>query len=348
MYVTPDTTNCVAFVAEQLVKWNDGDPCEPFTPTTHRLCGTGFFIGLPTPERYLVTHFVTARHTIEAIRDALRQNDGRAYLRVNLKSAAELGWIRTEISEWHLHPDPNVDVAIYAMDGWPVDLDHSPVVTETKFWPGSLDPHTHLWPGVDLHLPGLFTKHAGNYRNLPIVRFGQIAAVPREKFSFKGKSAPYYIAELRSIGGLSGSPVFVHLPERISNPTPNPEIFESLVEALRYNMSSSDYLVGFASGHWDEEYVTVANPDSPSREKINVGLAVITPTSTISETLATPSLKAHYDKILHLIETDMAPGDAPPDGQYSVLGNPAPITPVHAAIPEALTTRITPNTTQGA
>jgi hypothetical protein len=56
-------------------------------------------------------------------------------------------------------------------------------------------------------------QRAGSTRNIPIVRTGVIAAMPAidEPFVRKGEEYHAYLAEMRSIGGLSGSPVFVFL-----------------------------------------------------------------------------------------------------------------------------------------
>ena len=56
---------------------------------------------------------------------------------------------------------------------------------------------------------GLFTKYFGRSNLIPIVRTGNIAMMPKEKVplgSFGLTDA--YLIEGRSIGGLSGSPIF--------------------------------------------------------------------------------------------------------------------------------------------
>jgi hypothetical protein len=67
-------------------------------------------------------------------------------------------------------------------------------------------------PGDDLYFPGLFKHHKGTLANIPILRMGNIAAMPGELID----TACYgqqraYLAEAHSIGGLSGSPVFIDL-----------------------------------------------------------------------------------------------------------------------------------------
>ena len=67
--------------------------------------------------------------------------------------------------------------------------------------------------GDELITVGLFTQRHGAQKKIPIVRSGIIAAMPDEPFEDQNTGKPYhaYLVEARSIGGLSGSPVFVSL-----------------------------------------------------------------------------------------------------------------------------------------
>ena len=66
--------------------------------------------------------------------------------------------------------------------------------------------------GDEVFLTGLFANHIGQQRNLPIIRVGNIALMPEEPVQHPSLGPiDAYLIEARSIGGLSGSPVFVHL-----------------------------------------------------------------------------------------------------------------------------------------
>ena len=45
---------------------------------------------------------------------------------------------------------------------------------------------------------------------MPILRMGNLAAYPQERVQVEGVEMDAYLIEARSIGGLSGSPVFYH------------------------------------------------------------------------------------------------------------------------------------------
>ncbi len=65
--------------------------------------------------------------------------------------------------------------------------------------------------GDDIAIVGLFTNHIGRTRNEPIVRIGNICAMPKDKIVTELGNMYGYLIEARSIGGLSGSPVFAYM-----------------------------------------------------------------------------------------------------------------------------------------
>ena len=61
--------------------------------------------------------------------------------------------------------------------------------------------------GSEVYFPGLFVHHHG--RNEPIVRGGIVSSMPTEPVLTEFGEIHAYLAEARSVGGLSGSPVIV-------------------------------------------------------------------------------------------------------------------------------------------
>jgi hypothetical protein len=103
------------------------------------------------------------------------------------------------------------------------------------------------------------------------------------------------LAEVRSIGGLSGSPVFVNLgPERVSpsrRQRPDRRFF---------------MLVGIVRGHWEHEEKGIAAKGSAFHDeldKVNWGIATITPVSDLLSILYGEELTAirkEADKLYRL------------------------------------------------
>lgn len=80
------------------------------------------------------------------------------------------------------------------------------------------------------------------------------------------------LVEARSIGGLSGSPVFVHT--RPSFVPANPEAIAGI------------QLLGLMHGHFDE--VFDAGPQT--RERVNVGIGIVAPVSKLREIMTLPQV----------------------------------------------------------
>ena len=98
-----------------------------------------------------------------------------------------------------------------------------------------------------------------------------------------------YLAEGRSIGGLSGSPVFVRNTVKMPVQTPDGKIgtFSGL---------GGSHLLGMVHGHWD---VPPTFSEMEQEEKVNMGVSIVVPAKKILETLYNPELtalrKKHWD-----------------------------------------------------
>ena len=151
-----------------------------------------------------------------------------------------LRWVETNRDQWLDHPDPNVDLSLYLYQ-WQDDFDHNVLPFSMFVNEARIKEHS-IGIGDEVFLIGLFSQHYGSQRNVPLLRVGNIAAMPEEPVQLRdGSMMDAYLVEARSIGGLSGSPVFVHLG------------FTRHVEgrvacALR---GPSFFLLGLMHGHWD-------------------------------------------------------------------------------------------------
>ncbi|MCH7523058.1 MAG: hypothetical protein IH920_04720, partial [Chloroflexi bacterium] len=150
--------------------------------------------------------------------------------------------------------------------------------------------------GDELLVTGLLVSHPGTEKNIPIVRSGIIAAMAGDELRdyAKNKYGPPYkahLVELRSTGGLSGSPVFVVIgPAR-------PVIMASSTtwDAAGGVGQVSWRLLGLIRGHW----FTKAGKDTSANalydsdeEGVNRGIAKVVPSQYIRELLLTGKPKA--------------------------------------------------------
>jgi hypothetical protein len=238
--------------------------------------GTAFIVGVPLEPRFPDSYsmaLITARHCIEDTRQY-----GNLWVRLNLaEGGSQLYQVNHD--NWHFHPDPSVDIAVLPV--------HLPAECDFKFYP----PNTFLTDadveeralgiGDELCMAGLFRHRPGTDQNVPIGRSGVIAAMPGELLA-TSSGAPYqaYLAEMRSIGGLSGSPVFV--------------IFPSDRLLIGEHHDPAIYALGIVRGHWDTQgYISVTSRTPAAEAEIfNSGIATVTPIQRAAEVLDAASLVA--------------------------------------------------------
>ena len=165
--------------------------------------GTGFVIATPRPNGGAFLHFVTAKHVADQLGNA------PFALGVNRKDGGEPVLIHADDVRWYFHPtEPNaVDAAVslFAPTNY-ADLDLH-LMTEHYFATPDRFPEFGIGIGDEIAVVGLFTKFWGQKRLFPIVRTGNLAMLPSERVPVKQfDPMEVYLAEGRSIGGLSGSP----------------------------------------------------------------------------------------------------------------------------------------------
>jgi hypothetical protein len=189
--------------------------------------------------------------------------------------------MRLNPDSWIVHHDRTVDLAVH-----PLNIkDESPfqmtwVMAESSL---SNEKELHVAPGCEVFMVGCFTRHFGAARNVPIVRTGHIAAFPPDPVQTGLGPARAMLIESRSIGGLSGSPVFVHLGLwRVQN--------EKLVPIGGYEPMYR--FAGVVHGHWQSATGAAADPvdsevpdgDFGGRdESLHTGIAVVTPSEKLEE-----------------------------------------------------------------
>lgn len=219
---------------------------------------------------------VTARHIVDALKAK-----GRAdlTLRLNPKEAgAPLINVMTRLDQWFVHPsNTTIDVAILEM-GIPKEADHLVIPFSMCATDQTYIEH-EVALGDEVFISGLFRHHYGKSRNIPIVRTGNLAALEEERVqtvSFGAIDA--LLIEARSLGGLSGSPVFLNLGivrqigGKIKNATGTGPIM---------------FLLGLVHGHFDTpgDQVNEADKSSTINEKINAGIAIVVPISKVREVI---------------------------------------------------------------
>jgi hypothetical protein len=263
--INPELLRSVVFVCWKPLK-NDA-PVVPF--------GTAFLISpypLPGSKRRWV-YLVTAAHLIDYVETALNV-DGLVWIRFNGKDG-NLQTTSTKPSEWIRHPDPGADVAALR---WPLDKgigDHIAWSMEVQLIDDLIQKYA-VGPGDDVFIIGLFSKAEGKTRNIPIARVGNIAAMPTEPLRTKKGTAKVFLIEARSIGGLSGSPVFLHLGHM--------RLLEEDKRGIGTRgvfMGLPKFWMGMIHGHYDDV-------EEKRQELVNMGIALVIPHERIVDVINSP------------------------------------------------------------
>jgi hypothetical protein len=222
--------------------------------------GTAFFVALPSEsdQKVIYVYLVTAKHV------AVRLEGENFAARVNMKDGSSKR-LRGDRTRWWYHPtDLSVDVA--AIPWAPPPEVEFKLIPTSLFLSDEIIRSKDIGSGDEVFMTGLFAHLSGSKRNLPIVRSGNIAMIPDDLVPTKIGMIEAYLIEARSIGGLSGSPVFVNKRNRF-------------------------YLLGLMHGHWDippenkNDFV-----DMDSFGSVNMGIAIVVPAKKILEVLNQPEL----------------------------------------------------------
>jgi hypothetical protein len=270
-------------------------------------------------------HVVTAQHNIGRLYEPTQlgmPDKGEPCLSIN-KWTGTREITPIPYSAWHFHPasGPN-DVAVmpFTFD------DHTNEITVIPLDSSVSDQsisERKIGLGDEVFIPGLFVHHVGRKRNIPIVRIGSIAGMPEEPVKTRMGYLDAYLIEARSIGGLSGSPVFVHV--------------DVLRQGDRNVVATPGrwfYLLGLMHGHFDvdvlEADAAVIDDVAGPRDSIHTGIGVVIPASKIVETIMQPDLLNERQQIARKIQMQ---GAATPDhssadekiaaAESTLGGNPA-------------------------
>ncbi len=241
-----------------------------FTPR-----GTAFYVSIPHLDRRFY-QLVTARHVIEDLDEAIQT----IHIRVNLKAGAT-ALLETPRQKWTFHPSARkghyVDVAVLPFTK-PNEVKLLHMILETEELTFEAMQKDNIGIGCETFTIGLFTNHYGEDRNFPVARFGHLSMLSQEPMWTKYGYMDGHLVEAHSLGGSSGSPVFV-----------TPELWQVSKEGMPRLASSREwYFIGLISGHWTQENPEDAIPNTTEKTPtgaINTGMMIVVPVGKIKEAL---------------------------------------------------------------
>ena len=284
--------------------WKDGDK---FSPKA-----TGFIMRCREGD-YLFGYVITAQHCIGRLYEP-DENGKVRDVRISInRHEGPPALLEAKYEEWWHHPDSNqtADVAVLPIGLDERIYDYTWGGVEQFMLTDEIIKEREIGVGDEVAIVGLFRNHTGRKRNIPIVRIGNIAAMPEEPVWTRYGNIEAYLIEARSIGGLSGSPVFIALGawRRIHNS----HIYQT--DVLPY------YLLGLMHGHFDVKDLNsdvVSDLEDSTPTGIHSGIGVVIPASKIVETIMQKDLVEQRKKTVQAakdeftVVPDFAPD--PPSG----------------------------------
>jgi hypothetical protein len=242
--IKDDILDCVVYLYESVDEAKAGK----------NIGGSGFIISVPIsiPQLNRSANFryiVTNRHVIQegAFVVRLSGTDGSTYI------------VESEYPHWHFHPN-NHDIAIAQIfhsdreqirDGGPFRT-----VGISQFVTPEIMNKYDIGIGDDVFMVGRFINHEGRQKNMPALQFGHLSIMPLEPIISKdGTAQESFAVDIRSSGGVSGSPVFVRIENfDLGRNLSGIDNDFSLAGPKGLRLSYRVYLLGVDWGHLNSKY----------------------------------------------------------------------------------------------
>jgi len=203
--------------------------------------GTGFLVCVPSPSLpgFFYRYAITNAHIITANPDEGRP--AAPVVRLNTQDGAT-DILPLTVNDWKCATGDDLAAAHLGR----LDSAHFKfvLIPMEKFLTKELVTSLEIGPGDETFMVGRFINHEGQQRNLPAVRFGNIAMMPGEPIMNResGQLQEAFLVETRSLPGYSGSPVFVHIIPGTRRPSDPPG-------AGAYGNPPGPWLLGVDYGH---------------------------------------------------------------------------------------------------
>lgn len=266
---------------------NAGPLGSGFFLSTRSYTGVGWYGHVPRAgdDESLATYIVTAAHVVQA----LGNDDAEVFF---LKNDGTSGRLIVRSKDWRFHPTQKsmVDVAAAPLGFGDLGINHANTVVDfTDIAVDEVVENEGVGPGDELYIAGLFNRLDGSaHAYTPIVRTGNVAMLPKpqpmDAADKQGNPIKIYahLIETRSIGGLSGSPVFVDN----RGPRMRPGI-----GGVSDVSNAPTYFFGLIRGHWnlpsavplDKNRRSKAKEIDAERDQINTGIALVVPAQKVFE-----------------------------------------------------------------
>lgn len=285
MRISAELPKCVVFIGVETERGG-------FAPV-----GTGFITSHKYDANLHFSFVATAAHVIENLSEDAQR---RLVVRVNKKDGG-VGYITLNGAPRLMHADAPNDVILISLGIDPTIYDIIAISADRDELEAQRATGDGTFPGDTVAAIGLYTSHYGLIRNTPVVRTGHIAAIANEPIYTARGYAMAHLIELRTIAGLSGSPVFqTDGPVRIRN---------GQLERRQQNASEGTILgilVGYHCVEDPSDIIPVprhaqtassSGEDYYSADERNTGFGVVIPFERVCEIMEREDVRAVFDQV---------------------------------------------------
>ena len=268
--------------------------------------GTGFLLGVDSgDEEKPYLYAVTNAHVLEFLET---MGSTSCTIRINTQDG-KTETVDAPLADWVKHPKGD-DVAVFLLkpnDNWQysyvldemllredyvrTDIFEEQRTMETVKIDEEDGGTERSWKevnkigiGTDTIMVGRFIKHGGTLKNYPVVRRGHIAMLPFEPVKQSGceHEQEGFLVETYSVGGFSGSPVFVQ-----TNVNHHKAANDGNSNSTAHH--EGVFLLGIDWGHFDFDGEVVAS-DSQNTLKIPSGMMCVLPSWQLAELINTDAV----------------------------------------------------------
>jgi hypothetical protein len=264
--------------------------------SSFRATGTCSFAFVKVDE-YDFIYLITAGHVVWPHRRtrAPKPSDPIA-LRVN-QHDSDPKVIPLNRGEWIFPDDVHFDICAFEFDPAIYNQDRKLIYSEMdlqtitfavkadeceKFGVKSMPDHWKVTIGDDVFITGAFISRIGDKSNIPILRAGTVAALPHEPVEYYSPRHAAYLIETRSLGGISGSPVFLNTSRSLPRGT---NVAQRTEGGVRFPYGLIGMVLGTSGS---SEYIKDFDPPAEEQKTdadFNSGISIVLPARRILEFL---------------------------------------------------------------
>jgi len=264
-------------------------PDRPSAEAGKKIGGSGFLVGVESkglPTNFWFLYAVTNKHVVKGGATTIRltTRDGKTDV------------IETDERSWTDHPDgDDLSVCLISFDPMVFKFHHVP---RERFLTRDIIKSLNIGPGDETFVVGRFVSHEGKQQNRPTARFGYIGQMPYEPvIQDDGFGQDSFLIEVRSIGGYSGSAVFLYImPSALDRFVGRPQQVAGM---------HGEWLLGVEWGmllNWEpvcNERAEPVNPTTPHAMlvPINTGMMGVVPVWKLADMLDKGPLAEHRAEV---------------------------------------------------